>query len=91
VEKNHIPYVRRPNEYATDNSHDRAFLLHLIDHLYNAKIEVDKIVNLRPTSRIRFKEDITDFINQVRSSSNSVRSVIPSEFPVQEIRTDGIH
>ena len=79
-----VPFLR-PSELAQDNSRDIGAFQHALEWLrYNDDYVPDLVINLRPTSPIRFVEDIQKAINLINSNSliDSVRSICtPSTTP----------
>lgn len=78
--KRNLKYLIRSQENASNKSMDIDFLLEFIRIL---KLETKKslqIINFRPSSPLRTKSDLNNFKKIISNSSNSVRSVVKSEF-----------
>jgi CMP-N,N'-diacetyllegionaminic acid synthase len=88
-----VPFLR-PAEYAQDFSNDIEAFLHAIEWLeLNENYSPDLIVQLRPTSPIRFIEDIEEGINKMldENKADSLRGVsvpMTSPYKMWEISKD---
>lgn len=75
-----VPFMR-PTELATDHSRDLEVFIHAIEWLaIHQKYVPDIVVQLRPTSPVRFSHDLFNSIQQIASfeQADSLRAVTPS-------------
>jgi len=72
-----VPYLR-PKEFATDESKDMDFIIHLIDWLKeNDNIEPELLVHLRPTTPLRLTDVVDKAISFIlnHKEATSLRSI----------------
>lgn len=79
--------IDRPNELANDTASSESALIHAVEQIKSAGVEIDLVVFLQCTSPIRTAEDIDNAINKITTeSADSLLSVSPNHrFLWQEV------
>lgn len=87
-----VPY-RRPAELATSAAAKVPVIQHLVEHVESLGVEVDRIVDLDPTSPLRSVEDIETAISLLDDDTDAVITAYPSDknpyFNMVERKDDG--
>ena len=87
-----VPF-RRPAELATSSAAKVPVIEHLVEHVEALGVEIDRIVDLDPTSPLRSVEDIETAISLLDDDTDAVITAYPSDknpyFNMVERKDDG--
>ena len=73
-----VPF-RRPAELATSSAAKVPVIQHLVEHVESLGVEVNRIVDLDPTSPLRSVEDIETAISLLDDATDAVITAYPSD------------
>lgn len=87
-----VPY-RRPAELATSAAAKVPVIIHLLDHLEQSGLQIDRVVDLDPTSPLRTVDDIENAVALLDDTTDAVITAYASDknpyFNMVERKDDG--
>jgi CMP-N-acetylneuraminic acid synthetase len=87
-----VPY-RRPPELATSAAAKVPVIIHLLEHLEKSGMEIERVVDLDPTSPLRTVDDIENAVALLDDTTDVVITAYPSDknpyFNMVERKDDG--
>lgn len=88
-----VPFLR-PAELATASAGKLPVIVHLVEHLENSGLVVDRVIDLDPTSPLRLPEDIDACLDLADSGAQAVITAYPADknpyFNMVELDADGV-